>query len=564
MNRHCADRIGSSSLLIDTVGLIAVVILALLMRFHAITIPAVWYDEAFSLLLARETPWEIWPITARDVHPPLYYVLLHYWMLLVGDDVLSARSLSVLADVGTLLLSIKLMSLVATRRATWIAALLLALLPISIRYSQEVRMYTMVSFWLMGATVALVCWVKAPDKKRFATLYVLLMTAAFYTHYFAALCVLVHWLFWFRVRHVRAAVLPVRAWVLANSAIVVLFLPWMSHFIRQLQRRDGLDWIPPLTWQTVLNTVWPFTVMNDSVPVTSWWRVVPTLLILVCAATLLVKDPKERGYNILLVGYFFVPVLIVYILSLWVPIFSARYLTFAAVGLPLIVAVALDAWGIRRRVLTVAAMFFFLVGETQGLLAVYQQTDGLNGTAVRRETRLDILAARIAREVRPDDEIVVDGMFWYLPFKYYNATGIQPRIYVYRYPTDESREPYSFGGWALALQRGAGRYFDDISTLKLNAGRIWWVTGKVNANHARLFPKHWKQTLRLDGGGVEASLFILDAAPAPLAAGPKRSDFPAMACCAYWRADTDRAIFSGEVLGIRTPYESQTRPIAGP
>ncbi|MFJ4248603.1 hypothetical protein [Pseudomonas sp. NPDC089741] len=55
------------------------------MRFYAIAVPAIWYDEAYSLLLAREAPARIWALTALDVHPPLYYVLLHYWILLWGD-----------------------------------------------------------------------------------------------------------------------------------------------------------------------------------------------------------------------------------------------------------------------------------------------------------------------------------------------------------------------------------------------------------------------------------------------------------------------------------------------
>lgn len=502
-----AYRSRSSSLSVDSVGLIAVIVLALIVRFHAITVPSVWYDEAFSLLLARETPWQIWSITARDVHPPLYYVLLHYWMLLVGDGVLSARSLSVLADVGTLLLSIKLMSLVATRRATWIAALLLALLPISVRYSQEVRMYTLVSFWLMGATVALVCWVKAPDQKRFPTLYVLLMTAAFYTHYFAALCVLVHWLFWWRARGV-----PVRTWLVANSAIVMLYLPWIPHLSDQLLRRSGLEWIPPLTWQTALTVVWPFTVMGDFVPASSWWRTVPTVLILVCAALVLLKDRSEHRYSVLLVGYFFVPVLAVFLLSLVVPVFSARYLTFAAVGLPLIVAIALDAWERRRSVLTLLVMAFFLV---QGLSSVYQQTDGLNGTAARQKGRLDILAVGIGREARSDDEIVVDELFWYLPFMYYNTTGIQPKIYVFRSSTGEAWDPSDFGGWALVPGRADGMSFNDFSVMKPKARRIWWVTGKSSPEHSSLFPKNWIQVLTLRGVESEARLFVLDGAPTP-------------------------------------------------
>jgi 4-amino-4-deoxy-L-arabinose transferase-like glycosyltransferase len=493
---------------VDWAGLIAVVAIALAVRFHSITVPAVWYDEAYSLLLAAESPSTIWSTTARDVHPPLYYVLLHCWMLLFGNGVLSARSLSALADVGTLLLCIKLMSLVATRRATWIAALLLALLPISVRYSQEIRMYTLLGFWLMGATVALVCWVNSPQRKRFAFLYVLLMTAAFYTHYFAALCVLVHWLFWWQARG-----LSIRTWVLANSAIVALYLPWVPSLSHQLLQGEGLEWIPRLTWQSVLTAGWQFTVISDSVPALSWWRVVATLLILACAVLVMMEDQPKRRYRVLLVSYFWVPVLCVLLLSLFKPLFFSRYLAFAAIALPLIAALALDSWGRRFRTSVFAVVALLVFAESQGLRAVYAQTDEMNGTDVRQQGRLDILAAGIAQKSGSDDVIVIDGLFWYLPFMYYNTSGIQPRIYVYKSSTGGAWGPSRFGGWALVSQRAVDMTFNDFSALDLTAKRVWWIKGITKAEHSRLFPNDWKQILSLKGGYVEARLFTLDATP---------------------------------------------------
>ncbi|WP_223489079.1 glycosyltransferase family 39 protein [Pseudomonas sp. A-RE-19] len=508
----------SSNLIVDGAGLIAVITLALIVRFHAITVPSVWYDEAFSLLLAKETPWQIWTITARDVHPPLYYVFLHYWMLLFGNGVLSVRSLSALADVGTLLLCVKLMSLVATRRATWIAALLLALLPISVRYSQEVRMYTLVSFWLMGATVALVCWVKAPEQKRFPLIYVLLMTAAFYTHYFAALCVLVHWhCWWCSRRSASGTVIAVRWWIGVNSLIVLLYLPWLPHFIHQMTGMNGLEWIPPVTWQSVATIVWQFTVMNDGVAESSWWRIVPLVLILGCAATAVLSDQSEQRFSRLLIDYFFIPLIVLFLVALIVPVFVPRYLVFAAVGLPMICAVAVDTWGRQRPLLVAVAVVFFVMGQLQGLRAVYSQEDGLNGTALRKDFRVDTLAAEINRQARPNDTIVFDTLMYYLPFWYYNTTGIQPRFYIAS-SMDEVRGNDQ-GGYALIPQHLKWIFFDEVGVLKLNAGRIWWVTDKEQTENTTVLPKQWKQTVTLDGGEVEARLFTFDTTPTSPEAG---------------------------------------------
>ena len=255
----------------DQLALATVLIIALCVRFYSITVPVIWYDEAYSVLLARETPARIWALTALDVHPPLYYVLLHYWGMAWGDSAGAARGLSVLADVGSVLLGIQLMRLVATRRATWMAALLLALLPVSVRYSQEVRMYTLLGFWLMAATVALVCWARTPGQKRWPCLYVLLMSAAFYTHYFAAGCVLVHWLFWWRARADHAASLSPRAWCLANAAIVLLFVPWLPNLLEQLSAGVAA-WIEPVTVQAALGLPWQFMLMEPRVAPASWCR----------------------------------------------------------------------------------------------------------------------------------------------------------------------------------------------------------------------------------------------------------------------------------------------------
>lgn len=491
-------------------GLIALIILALIVRFHAISVPVIWYDEAFSVLLSERSPALIWATTARDVHPPLYYVILHYWGLLFGNSVMSLRGLSAVADVGTLVLCLKLMSLVATRRATCFAALLLALLPISVRYSQEVRMYAMLGFWLMAATVALVCWHRQSQSKGYAVLYVLLMSAAFYTHYFAALCVLVHWLYWSGLGTGQPVALPARQWLMANVAIVALYLPWLPHLIDQMRRMNGLEWVPPTTWSMLPGLVSECTAMISAVDSGLWWALLLCAVMIACCLTALFKDRVERRSTVLLISYFFVPAITVFLVSLVVPVFVSRYLAFAAVGLPLIAALALEGMAKHRPVIALICLSLFAALEVQGVLTVYAQQDASNGTEVRRLARLDTIAEAINRQAQAGDEIIVDGLFWYLPYTYYNTTGIQPRLYISQSSSGTTRRPSDYGGWSLIPQRLDWIFFSDVSRFKPAAKRVWWVTGKPRPEDVVTFPERWKQTLRVDGGGVEARLFTLD------------------------------------------------------
>ncbi|SEN53691.1 glycosyltransferase family 39 protein [Pseudomonas sp. NFACC39-1] len=498
------------SRLVDRSALAVVAVLALVVRFHGITVPVIWYDEAFSVLLARHEPWQIWSMTARDVHPPLYYLVLHYWMILFGDGVLAVRSLSAIADVGTVLLSIKMMSLVATRRATWIAALLLALLPISIRYSQEARMYTLLGFWLMGATVALVCWIKASERKQFAFIYVLLMTAAFYTHYFAALCVLVHWFYWWWGRPgVSQTLLPVHRWILANAAIVVLFVPWLPHFIDQLSGRQGLEWIPPVTGQAVFSLFWQVVMLNGEWAQWLGLRALPLLMVIAFAAILVWKDNTQHRFNSLLAAYLFIPIVVLAVVALFVPSFVPRYLVFAAAGLPLVIAVALDVLTPRPSVLIFSVAIAVAV-EIQGLQVVYRQTEELSGIGLRRVFGLAGLAAMIKQAARPDDQVVLESLKLYVEFSYYNQTGIRPKFYIQS--SSKTAQEISYrNGYVLIYEGFSGDYLNNLETLKCHGRRVWWIAPKSDAKP--LSEKDWEQTLTLVDGEMAASLFTSKAAP---------------------------------------------------
>lgn len=183
---------------------------------------------------------------------------------------------------------------------------------------------------------------------------------------------------------------------------------------------------------------------------------------------------------------------------------------FAAVSLPLIVAIALDRLAERSLVVAVVCLSVFVAGEVHGLLKVYLQKNEMSGSYTQTSARLDIVVNGLKHYAVSGDEIVVDGLFWYLPFCYYNTTGIRPRLYISRSSTGVPEGPRDFGGWLLIPPRKDWIFFNDVSTVKLNSKRVWWVTaGKPKSEAVMTFPSGWKQMLTLKGGDAEARLFIL-------------------------------------------------------
>jgi hypothetical protein len=112
-----------------------------------------WLDETFSVWLANHSVGDMlqW-IVKIDQHPPLYYLLLHYWIAHYGDSPYYARLLSVLFGAGT----IPIIYLIGKRISGVVmglaAAIFLAFSPFNIYLAQETRMYTCLTF---NATVAI-------------------------------------------------------------------------------------------------------------------------------------------------------------------------------------------------------------------------------------------------------------------------------------------------------------------------------------------------------------------------------------------------------------------------
>lgn len=489
--------------------LVSIIVLGLLVRVYDVTQPAIWYDEASSVLMSEFSLPLIWFHTRYDVHPPLYYMLLHGWTSVFGNGVFALRAMSVLAGELTVVLGVWLVALIATRRAALLSGLLLALLPIGVRYSQEVRMYALQGTWLMGATIVLVYWVKDPQKYRYPILYALLMTAAFYTHYFAGLCVLSHgaYLLWLRFGSPRKCYLVTQpAWWIANAAIVVMYLPWVPHLMTQLSHLDEVGWIPSLTDFTLPSMIWQSLMLNDGVNL-PWlmFAAIPLAMVWVSGWTVL-RDKEPHQLNALLVIYSFAPMLIVFCMSFGDSFFVPRYLMFSVLGLPMILAIALDRLMKQYRRLALGCLVFLVSIEGVGLYHVYTQTNKMNDLSTQQNDQSDRMTDYINQHFIAGDRLVVDDMSWYLSVIYYNKTGTQPLLYTPPEPTGESGRPDNEGEGALFYQDAEKFYLDNFESLPFDTGRVWLVSG-IDPDDATTVPKDWTKMAVMPFGDAQVLLF---------------------------------------------------------
>lgn len=238
------------------VSVVVVLAVGVLLRFW--TRSDLWLDEALTVDIARLPVHEIPSYLRRDGAPPLFYVLLHFWMGLFGPSDLAVRSLSGVFGVAT----VPLVWLAGRRlggpRVAWAATLLLATSPFAVRYDTETRMYALVAFLTVCGFLALA---RALQRPRPGNLVATALVTALllYSHYWSLFLVgtVVLWLLFEAWRGRPEWRRPALAALGAVAVGCVAFVPWVPIFLFQ-SRHTGTPWAVPASFAAMVNAISSF------------------------------------------------------------------------------------------------------------------------------------------------------------------------------------------------------------------------------------------------------------------------------------------------------------------
>lgn len=129
-------------------------IAAALARFVTIT-QSLWLDEATTVNVARNMSAQqiITQFSPNDFHPPLYYLVMDMWVSLFGSSEIAVRIPSVLFCLLAGYFVYKIGTLIGNAKIGFASAAFFLFNPLVLYYSQEVRMYMMVT-----ALCAIACY----------------------------------------------------------------------------------------------------------------------------------------------------------------------------------------------------------------------------------------------------------------------------------------------------------------------------------------------------------------------------------------------------------------------
>jgi len=212
---------------------------ALLLLYRLELLP-LWGDEFFTLSAASRTATEVLRAIAEEKNnPPLYTLLLHFWLRLPwpGDPETAARALSVLITLTATLVLYRLWvrKLAAEVQLWWLV--LWALSPCLLLYARMARSYSLQVLLFALALHAADGWLGRLESLKRMVAFAACSTILLYTHYLPGLAltaVVIGMAAWrILAGHKAKGFLPV---LLALPVILLLYLPWLPNLWVALQR----------------------------------------------------------------------------------------------------------------------------------------------------------------------------------------------------------------------------------------------------------------------------------------------------------------------------------------
>ena len=317
--------------------LAALTLLAFAVRLFHLDFQSLWRDEVDAVLFAgRSLDALLATFTSVGDNGPLYFLTLRLWMDLAGSTEFAIRFPSAVAGVVAVLVTYQLGREVVGWRVGLIAAVLMAVSPYHIWYSQEAKMYALAS---LLAPLSLLALARAISRgsRRSLVAWLGMMVAFLYVHLFALVVALVAGVWALLLGGRRRSIVILGVCLIG----LVLALPVLRWLIPAALTPAETGYGRFTLLQMVETLLRSFSMGLR--PAAGTAPLLPALLLLGLGAVPLVWRskrtwwPPARGVLLLLL-YLALPVLTVWLISQWRPVFTDRYLIIILPAFYLMVA----------------------------------------------------------------------------------------------------------------------------------------------------------------------------------------------------------------------------------
>ncbi len=304
----------------------AILFLALVLRLANLN-QSFWLDEAAQAIESARPLREQLNIIS-DFHPPLYHLILHFWMIF-GKSEIWLRLPSVIFGVLSIFFLYRIAEIIFDKKTAVLAALFLAISPFHLWYSQEARPYMLFVLLSLVSTYFLLI-----EKWMIYTLEIILLL---YSLYFAPFLLFGHFIYVLIFRR-KSLMRLIKSFIIASFT----FLPWLPYFINQIHLGTGGGFAG---WTSVVSVPWlkllPLTLAKFALghgtvadKVLYGFIIFPEIIVFLISVYCL--SQKETGRILLtLFSFSFLPALVI---SIFIPVAAPQRLIYLLPFFLLIIA----------------------------------------------------------------------------------------------------------------------------------------------------------------------------------------------------------------------------------
>lgn len=352
--------------------------------------PALWTDEMYSFSIASGP---LGPLLAeQDQTPPLFLLLLHFWIKVAGAGDLALRIPSALAGTAAVPVTFFVARRYLDPSGSFLAAGLIALSVHGVVVSQEARPYALFLLLAGASMLTLLRFEERPGRGR-AVAHGAVAVLLLYTHAYALLFVAAQTMYVLR-RHGGDPSWR-RCWLALQGFLAVAYAPWLPTLLASSQRVAGDFWLRPPGWAEALRTLstlagsWAGAYV--AVPLLAlavWWR-----------ARARLSDSSERSSLLwLTIG---LPIALPFVLSYALPVYTPKYAIPASIPVVILAVVALRRLTAAWRPAVFAVVAGVLLAVSIGMVVSYFVT------GQPEDRRQDWRTAAALVEVAPASTAVV-------------------------------------------------------------------------------------------------------------------------------------------------------------
>lgn len=315
----------------------AIVLLNIAFRLPHTDYASIYLDEGQTMFqVKRDINLIIEEYVKKQQNAPLYFILAHFWVKMVGLSVFTVRLLSVIfmAFAGGMVFLLARKS-ISTSFAFGVSLLFFGVNDF-MNFAHEARGYALIAFLAVSSFYVLFSLLISPSKK-WAMLLVVLNLSLLFTHYLTIYIVPTQFLivvFWLIISKNKSSFWH---YIISQLATGLLFLPWLG-VVFSVMPEKGEFWIPEPSWAILKNNY--YYLVNGKLK-THWafGILAVSFVIWLAKSATINKKVKLAGFMFLL--WAFLPVLANYFIGFYIPVFLAKYTFYASFGFLLLFSLAL-------------------------------------------------------------------------------------------------------------------------------------------------------------------------------------------------------------------------------